>query len=196
MIHPSTKFIEPVPFVVAHNEGSVLMSCTTSLAIGLIKPHASLDQLPPGSNIISSSADQPRNDKSQLNVHLLMGKSKTSKLIRGTKKISDMCSKKEQHQLISKSKEYQVHQCVEVPVHDETGKWECQANVKKGDKNCQETPNSHMQPVMPAKESSHMQSVRRPEMLQSSNKQNIYDKCPVKSMFSDKNCQDTKFMCQ
>ena len=63
VIHLCTKYIEPVTFFVAHNEGSVLISCTTALALGLIKPHASLDQLLAGSNIISSSADQPRNNK-------------------------------------------------------------------------------------------------------------------------------------
>ena len=66
MVHPSTKSIEAVTFFVACNEGSVLISCTTNLALGLIKPHASLYYLPPGSNIISSSADQPINDKTQL----------------------------------------------------------------------------------------------------------------------------------
>ena len=35
-----------------------------------------------------------------------------------------------------------------------------------------------------------MQSVRRPDMLQSSNKQHIYEECPMKSVYSDKNCQE------
>ena len=46
VVHPSTKFIEAVTFFVACNEGSVLISCTTSLALGFIKPHASLGHLP------------------------------------------------------------------------------------------------------------------------------------------------------
>ena len=78
VVHPSTKFIKAVTFFVACNEGSVLISCTTSLALGLIMIHASLYHLPPGSNVISSSADQPINDKSQLNVHMLQEKSKIS----------------------------------------------------------------------------------------------------------------------
>ena len=76
MVHPSTKSIEAVTFFVAHNEGSVIISCTASLALGLIKPHASLDHLPPGSCILCSSADQPINDKSQLDFHMLLDKSK------------------------------------------------------------------------------------------------------------------------
>ena len=75
------------------------------------------------------------------------------------------------------AQEKYVNKCVKdkVPVQDETRKWECQGNVKEGDKKCQ----VNMWQVKPAKESSHMQSVRRPEMLQSSNKQHIYEECPV-----------------
>ena len=81
----------------------------------------------------------------------------------------------------------------EVPKQDETRKQECQTNVyRDGDKNCQETPNSHMWPLKPATKSSHMWSVRRPEMLQSSNKQCIHEECPVKSVCSDKKCQETQ----
>ena len=110
MVHPSTKSIEAVTFFVACNERSVLISCTTSLALGLIKPHTSLDHLPPGSNIISSSADQPRNNKSQLNVHMLIEKSKTSKLTTSAKKISAVCSNQEQSHSVLKSKEKHVNQ--------------------------------------------------------------------------------------
>ena len=74
VVNPSTKSIEAETFYVDCIEGSVLNSYTTSLVVGLIKPHTSLDHLPPGSNIISSSAEQPRSNKSQLNVHMLMEK--------------------------------------------------------------------------------------------------------------------------
>ena len=49
------------------------------------------------------------------------------------------CSRKEQSHSVLKSKEYHVHQCVKdtAPVQDVTRKWECQANVMEGDKNCQ-----------------------------------------------------------
>ena len=120
-----------------------------NLALGLIKPHANLDQLPPGSDIISSTAAQPRNNKSQLNVLMLMETSKASKLTTNIKKISDVFSKKEQSQLIPESM-YQVYQGVKVPVQNETRERECQINVyRKGHKNCQETPNIHMLPVKP-----------------------------------------------
>ena len=71
IIHPDTRCITKVTLFVNSNESSILISCATSLALGLIQPNVSLDNSPPGSNVISSSANQPRNDKSQLNVHML-----------------------------------------------------------------------------------------------------------------------------
>ena len=79
-------------FFVASNEGSILISCTTSLALGLIQPNVSLDNSPPGSNVMSSSVDHPKNGKSQLNVHMLWEKS-NNKLKTSAEKISDVCSR-------------------------------------------------------------------------------------------------------
>ena len=93
------------------NEGSVLISCATSLALGLIHIHASLDNSLPGSNVISSSADQPRNDTSQFNVHMLWQKFQT-KLKTSTKRISDVCSIQEQSSRSSNKEQfYDVHVC-------------------------------------------------------------------------------------
>ena len=66
-----------------------------NLVLSLIQPNVSLDNSPPGSNVISSSADQPRNDKSQMNVHMLWEKS-NNKLKTSTEKISDVSSIQEQ----------------------------------------------------------------------------------------------------
>ena len=49
-------------FFVASNKGSILISCATSLALGLIKPHDRLDHLPPEDNVISSSADKLKDE--------------------------------------------------------------------------------------------------------------------------------------
>ena len=69
IIHPKTRLLQKQHFL-ASTEGSMFISYATSLALGLIKPHVSLDNSLPGGNVISSSADQPRNDKSQFNVHM------------------------------------------------------------------------------------------------------------------------------
>ena len=47
LVHPDTKCLQEVTFYVASNIGSLLLSCATTLAIGLIKPHIRLDYLPP-----------------------------------------------------------------------------------------------------------------------------------------------------
>ena len=43
LVHPDTKKLQEVTFYVAKNDGSVLLSCTTTLALGLIQPHTRLD---------------------------------------------------------------------------------------------------------------------------------------------------------
>ena len=75
----------------ASNEGIILMSCATGLALGLIKPHDRLDHLPPEGNVISSSADKLK-DESQLKVHMLVRK---PKLKASNEKAPIMCSSDE-----------------------------------------------------------------------------------------------------
>ena len=90
------------------------------------------------------------------------------------------------HSMKKKSKksmqEKYVNQCVKdkVPVQNETSKWECQANIEEGDKNCQSI---NMQPVKPA--------VCDDNNCQSTKKQN-YEEGQNRPVCSDKNCQDTQ----
>ena len=60
IMHLGTRCLEKERFYVAGNEDSVLISCTTSLELGLIKPKEKLDHLPPDRNrkVIYSSADK------------------------------------------------------------------------------------------------------------------------------------------
>ena len=55
-----------VAFYVTTNNFSVLLSCVTILALGLIQSHTRLDYLPPRSSLITSSADHPKKTKSQV----------------------------------------------------------------------------------------------------------------------------------
>ena len=59
MLHPDTKKPHAVTFYVASNEGSVLLSCTTLLALELIQTRPQLDYLPPQAKLITSAADHP-----------------------------------------------------------------------------------------------------------------------------------------
>ena len=48
------------------NDGSVLLSCKTTLLLGLIQPRSRLDYLPPRASLITSSADHPKKTKAVL----------------------------------------------------------------------------------------------------------------------------------
>ena len=70
LIHPDTKHLQEVTFYVASNNGSVLLSCVTTLAVGLIQPHTRLDYLLPRAIFITSSVEDPKKTKSQISVHV------------------------------------------------------------------------------------------------------------------------------
>ena len=56
------KLIQVI-FFVAKENGSVLLSCRTTMALGLIKPHAQLDYLPPRASLLTSTCDHPNTTK-------------------------------------------------------------------------------------------------------------------------------------
>ena len=69
LIHLDIKKLQEVTFYVAKNDGSILLSCTTTLALGLMIPHTTLDYLLPRTNLITSSLDHPRKTK-KVSVHI------------------------------------------------------------------------------------------------------------------------------
>ena len=70
VVHPDTKKLVPVTFYVANNDGSILLSCKTSLALWLIQPWSRLDYLLPWANQITSTMDHPKKTKlTSLKVH-------------------------------------------------------------------------------------------------------------------------------
>ena len=66
LVHLDTKKLMEVTFYVAMNAGSVLLSCKTTLLLGLIQPRSRLDYLPPRAGLITSSADHPKRTKAVL----------------------------------------------------------------------------------------------------------------------------------
>ena len=52
LVHPDTENLQEVTFYIAQNDGSVLLSSTTTLVLGLIQPHTRLDYLPPRASFI------------------------------------------------------------------------------------------------------------------------------------------------
>ena len=70
VVHVDMKKLVPVTFHIANNDGSVLLSCKTSLALQLIKPQSKLDYLPPWASLITSTMDHPKKTKmTALKVH-------------------------------------------------------------------------------------------------------------------------------
>ena len=47
----------------AKENGSVLLSSRTTMALGLIKPHAQPDYLPPRASLLTSTCDHPNTTK-------------------------------------------------------------------------------------------------------------------------------------
>ena len=78
LVHPDTKCPQEVTYYVAGNKGSVLLSCATMLALGLIQPHTRLDYLPPRSHLITSSADHPKKKKCQPAINVSRSESTVS----------------------------------------------------------------------------------------------------------------------
>ena len=66
IVHPDTKKLIEVTFYVAMSNGRVLLSCKTTLLLGLIQPWPRLDYLPPRASLITSTADHPKKTKSVL----------------------------------------------------------------------------------------------------------------------------------
>ena len=68
LVHQDTKKLIEVTVYVTMNDGSVLLSCKTTLLLGLIKPRSRLDCLQPRPSLITSSADHPKKTKAKLHV--------------------------------------------------------------------------------------------------------------------------------
>ena len=66
LVHPDTKRLLETTFYVAMNDGSALLSCKTTLLLGLIQPRSRLDYLPPRASLITSPADHPKKKKAVL----------------------------------------------------------------------------------------------------------------------------------
>ena len=66
LAHPDTKRLLETTFYMVMNDGSVLLSCKTTLLLGLIQPRSRLDYLPPGASLITSSADHPNKTRAVL----------------------------------------------------------------------------------------------------------------------------------
>ena len=88
----STDMKKPqaVTFYVVSNEGSMLLSCTTLLALDLIQIRPRLDYLPPRAKLITSAADHPDITKKTVHQSKATVKSKKSMPVKIVRKKSDI----------------------------------------------------------------------------------------------------------
>ena len=68
LVHPDTKRLLETTFFMVMNDGSVLLSCKSTLLLGLIQPMSRLDYLPPRPSLITSLADYPKKTRAVLHV--------------------------------------------------------------------------------------------------------------------------------
>ena len=60
LIHPDSRKLTEMTFHVATNKGNILLSCNTSLTLGLIHSRPRLDYLPLRVSLIASNEDHQR----------------------------------------------------------------------------------------------------------------------------------------
>ena len=63
LVHLDTKKLIETTFCVVNNDGSMLLSCNSTLALDLIQPRSRLDYLPPRASLITSMQDHPKKIK-------------------------------------------------------------------------------------------------------------------------------------
>ena len=178
VVHPDTRCLIKKTFQVTCHEGSVIVSCGTSLALGLIQPHNNLDSTVPDScSLISSKAD-----------HSLKEKSK--KIVSVSKLSNNVNSRDEQSPAVSRVQGIDVNQCVnqEGKVKYKQQQHQVQTNTVSDDKNDQKKTSEHMRQLKP--NFNEMQS-KEPAIKYKKR----YRKDQNNTLCYDKNCQVTKNLC-
>ena len=75
LVHPDSKQLMKVMLFVAKENGSIPLSCRTTMELGLIRSHAQLEYLPPRASLITSTCDQPSKTKTHKpNIHCMIEK--------------------------------------------------------------------------------------------------------------------------
>ena len=98
VVHLDSKNLLQVTFYVATNNGNILLSCRTTLAIHLIQPRSWLDYIPPRASLITGTMDHPKKTRpAPLTVHSSKQEVSTQMQdmkVRATKPVSTLISKK------------------------------------------------------------------------------------------------------
>ena len=115
VVHPETKCLKEITLQVVNHEGSVFVSCATSLDLGLIKPHSVFTECVPGcGRLICSKVDHPN-------------KYKYKKIELSSSVSNNVSAREVQSPVISKMPETEVNQCVTQKEQDENKQKQCPA---------------------------------------------------------------------
>ena len=107
LVHPDTKKLLETTFCVANNDGSMLLSCNSTLALD-IEPRFRLDYLPPRPSLITSTQDHPKKTKqAQPSVHILQQVATQSK-----SEVETTQNKKQQASKLITSKDQIIPKCL------------------------------------------------------------------------------------
>ena len=138
VMHPDTRCLKEVTFQVVNHEGTVIVSCVTSLDLGLIQPHSELNASVPDCGRLIFGADHP--NKYQ------------NKKIESSSSVSNNVYVREvQSPIESKVPETEVNQYVTQKVQDENKQQLCpaQADTVLEDRKCQKVKSVHRWPQKP-----------------------------------------------
>ena len=114
VLNQDTKCLQEITFQVTSHEGSVIISCATSLELGLIQPHRNLDVVPEKDSLIYSKVDMPVKQKNKQSAPV--------------NKLSDSVkSSKTQFHTVSRVEEKEVVQCINKKVEIKSKQQKCQA---------------------------------------------------------------------
>ena len=92
VVHPDTKVLQEVTLHVTSHEGSVIISCATSIALGLIHPNTNWDEVPEEGSLIYSKADMPkkqRNKETQTEKYVHMWPNKPNNVMQSVTNTED-----------------------------------------------------------------------------------------------------------
>ena len=109
VLHPDSEKLIQITFYVAINDGSVLLSCRTILALHLIQTRSQLDYIPPRASLITSTMDHPKETRPvPLTVHSSKQEASAEMKdmkVQATKPVFTLVSKKPGMNKLVKSKE-------------------------------------------------------------------------------------------
>ena len=189
VINPDTKCLQEVTFQVTSHEGSVIITCATSLELGLIQPHRNLDVVPEKGSLIYSKAAMPVKQKNKKSAPV-------NKLSHSVK------SSKMQSHTVSKVEEKEVVRCINKKVETKSKQQKCQTPIHTvfNNKKCQAERNVNMWPKKPKKDmqSNGSAMLIQHKMLQKQkdekNCQENINRRPLKSkVCADRKCQATNY---